>query len=300
MNRERWWKLQARAAPYLFVSPFLIIFCVFLLYPLIRSLYLSFHKTFGPGHVAFVGLSNYRFLLGHDLLFGLATLNTVAYTAIFLSLQIPLSLGLALLLNSRWVRFRSFFRFCFFSSYLVGQVFVGVIFFQLFAADGLVNRILGLIVGRRIEIPWLSSPGMVLPSVVIASLWLATGYGMIYFLAALQAVDHELYDAAQVDGAGRWSRFFHITLPGIRHVLMYMLLIGAIGGFQLFELPFVLLQGAGPNGRGMTVVMYLFIMGFNVGDLGYASAIGWVLVAMLLIVFLARFRFFRFREEIGL
>jgi ABC-type sugar transport system permease subunit len=122
---------------------------------------------------------------------------------------------------------------------------------------------------------------------------------MIYFLAALQAIDHELYEAAQVDGAGRWSRFFHITVPGIRHMLMYMLLIGAIGGFQLFELPFVLLQGPGPGGRGMTIVMYLFIMGFNAGDLGYASAIGWILVTMLVVIFLARFRFFRFRREIG-
>jgi ABC-type sugar transport system permease subunit len=300
MNRDRWWKLQARAAPYLFVSPFMIIFCVFLLYPLTRSLYLSFHRTIGAGHIMFVGLGNYRFLLGHDLLFGLAVLNTAVFTVAFLALQIPISLGLALLLNSRRVRLRSLFRFSFFSSYLVGQVFAGVIFFQFFSPDGLVNHTLGVILHRRIVIPWLSSPSMVLPSVLIASLWLATGYGMIYFLAALQAVDHELYEAAEVDGAGSWSRFFHITLPGIRHVLVYMLLIGAIGGFQLFELPFVLLQGAGPGGRGLTVVMYLFIMGFNAGDLGYASAIGWVLVAMLGIIFLARFRFFRFRQEIAL
>jgi len=293
MNRDRWWKLQARAAPYLFVSPFLIIFCVFLLYPLARSFYLSFHRTVGPGHVLYVGLANYRFLLGHDLLFGLAVLNTAVFTVAFLSLQIPISLGLALMLNSPHVRFRGLFRFSFFSSYLVGQVFAGVIFFQFFSPDGLVNHTLGIILHRRIVIPWLSSPAMVLPSVLIASLWL-------YFLAALQAVDRELYEAAEVDGAGRWNKFFHITLPGIRHVLLYMILIGAIGGFQLFELPFVLLQGAGPNGRGLTVVMYLFIIGFNSGDLGYASAIGWTLVAMLLIVFLARFRFFRFRQGLGL
>jgi ABC-type sugar transport system permease subunit len=300
MNRDRWWKFQTRAAPYLFVSPFLIIFCVFLLYPLARSLYLSFHKTVGPGHIVFVGLANYRFLLTHDLLFGLAVLNTAVFTVAFLLVQIPLSLGLALLLNSPRLRFRNLFRFSFFSSYLVGQVFVGVIFFQFFSPNGLVNQTLGAIVRRKIVIPWLSSPAMALPSVLIAGIWLATGYGMIYFLAALQAVDHDLYEAAQVDGAGRWNRFFHITLPGIRHVLVYMILIGAIGGFQLFELPFVLLQGAGPNGRGMTIVMYLFIMGFNAGDLGYASAIGWLLVAMLLIVFLARFRFLRFRQGIDL
>jgi ABC-type sugar transport system permease subunit len=297
MNRDRWWKLQSRAAPYLFVSPFLIIFCVFLLYPLARSLDLSFHKTFGPRHAVYTGWSNYRFLLGHDVLFGLAVLNTAIYTVAFVAIGIPLSLGLAVLLNSRGVRLRNLFRFSFFSSYLVGQVFVGVIFFQLFSPDGLVNQIIGTILGHRVVIPWLSSPAMAMPSILIASLWLATGYGMVYFLAALQAVDPELYEAAEIDGAGAWAKFFHVTLPDIRPMLLYMVLIGTIGGFQLFELPFVLLQGAGPDGRGLTIVMYLFIAGFGAGDLGYASAIGWMLVAILLIVSLARFRFFR--REIG-
>jgi ABC-type sugar transport system permease subunit len=293
------WKLQSRAAPYLFVSPFVVIFCVFQLYPLGRSLYLSFHKTAGARHAMFVGWSNYRFLLGHDLLFGLATLNTLYYTVAFLVLQIPLSLGLAVLLNSRQVRFRRLFRFSFFSSYLVGQVFVGVIFYQLFSANGLVNELLGMILRRAVQIPWLTSPNMVMPSILIASLWLATGYGMVYFLAALQAIDPGLYEAAAMDGAGSWSKFFHVTLPGIRPMLAYMVLVGAIGGFQLFELPFVLLQGAGPDGRGMTIVMYLFIVGFSSGDLGYASAIGWTLVAILVVISLVRLQLFRFRPELS-
>jgi ABC-type sugar transport system permease subunit len=299
MNRDRWWRLQTRAAPYLFVSPFLVIFCVFMLYPLSRSLILSFEKTIGPRHSVFVGLSNYRYLLGHDRLFGLALLNTAAYTVAFLALQIPMSLGLALLLNSRRILFRNLFRFSFFSSYLVGQVFVGVIFFQLFGPDGLINHFVSMVAGHRVVIAWLSNPNLVLPSVLIASLWLATGYGMVYFLAALQSVDPELYEAAEMDGAGNWQRFAHITLPGIRPMLGYVVLVGAIGGFQLFELPFVLLQGAGPNARGLTVVMYLFVMGFNTGDLGYASAIGWMLVVILLMLTFIKFRFFRFRPESG-
>jgi ABC-type sugar transport system permease subunit len=299
MTRDGWWKLQSRAAPYLFVSPFVVIFSIFQLYPLARSLYLSFHKTAGAGHSVFVGLSNYRFLLGHDLLFGLAVLNTVAYTIAFLALQIPLALGLAVLLNSRAVRFRNLFRFAFFSSYLVGQVFVGVMFYQLFSADGVINRVIGAIAGRSVQIPWLTSPGMVLPSILTAALWLMTGYGMVYFLASLQAIDPGLYEAAAIDGAGSWSRFFHVTLPVIRPMLAYMILVGAIGGLQLFELPFVLLQGAGPDGRGMTIVMYLFIVGFNSGDLGYASAIGWTLVAILVVISLLRFQFFRLRPEMS-
>ncbi|MDP9174617.1 MAG: sugar ABC transporter permease [Planctomycetota bacterium] len=291
MNRDRWWKWQHRFAPYFFVAPFVLLFSIFTLYPMYRSLLLSFYKTAGPRHQVFVGLDNYRYLLGHDLAFLLAVVNSAGFTIAFLVLQIPMSLGLALLLTSRHVRFRNLFRFSFFSSYLVGQVFAGVIFFQIFGARGLLNRILGAVAGHTILIPWLTSPHMVMPSLLIASLWLATGYGMVYFLAALQAVDRELYDAAQVDGAGRWQSFLHITLPGIRPVLIYVTLVGTIYGFQLFELPYVLLQGSGPNGRGLTIVMYLFSMGFNSGDLGYASAIGWTLMLILLLVSLAQVKF---------
>jgi ABC-type sugar transport system permease subunit len=111
---------------------------------------------------------------------------------------------------------------------------------------------------------------------------------MIYFLAALQSVDRELYEAAEVDGAGAWSKFWHVTLPGIRPVLTFMVLVGTIGAFQLFELPYVLFQGPGPNNRGLTIVMYLFQYGFEFGDIGYASAVGWVLVLLIFALSLAQ------------
>jgi ABC-type sugar transport system permease subunit len=298
MNQDRLWALQRRLAPYLFVSPFFILFCVFMLYPLVRSLLLSFYKTAGPNLQVFVGLDNYRFLLGHDILFWLAVANTVLFAVAFLVVQIPVSLGLAILLNSSNVRFRNFFRFSFFSPYLVGQVFVGVVFFEMFGARGLVNRAISLIVGRTITIGWLSSPNWVMPTIVIAALWLSIGFGMIYFLAALQAVDQELYEAAAVDGAGRWGAFWHVTLPGIRPVLVYVILVGSIGAFQLFELPYVLLQGPGPQFRGMTIVMYLFSSGFDIGDLGYASAIGWILVLILLVLSVAQLKLTRATAEI--
>jgi ABC-type sugar transport system permease subunit len=290
-SRDSWWKLQRQAAPYLFLSPFVLLFCVFLLYPLVRSLILSLYKTAGPRTQIFVGLGNYRYLLFHDIAFGLTILNTAAFTIAFLLLQIPASLALALILNSRSIRFRNVFRFSFFSSYLVGQVFVAVLFSQLFSDKGLLNQLLGFI--HLGPIPWLSSPSLVMVSVLIADLWLAIGYGMVYFLAALQAVDQDLYEAAAVDGAGRWSTFRNVTLPGIAPVLIYVILVGAIGGFQLFELPYVLLQGPGPGGRGTTIVMYLYFMGFESGDLGYASAIGWVLVLILLLISAAQIRFWR-------
>ena len=292
MKRDRLWKFQYRAAPYLFIAPFLVLFAVFLVYPLCTSCLLSFHRTEGAGHHTFIGLGNYRYLLLHDRIFGLAVLNTAAFTVMFLLLQVPISLGLAVLLNSKQVRWRSFFRFTFFSSYLVGQVFVAVVFFQLFSSDGLINKILG------VDVPWLTKPSLILPSVLIADLWLTAGYGMIYFLAALQSVDQDLYEAAHIDGAGAWQSFIHITLPGIRPVLIFVILVGTIGGFQLFELPYVLLQGPGPGYRGLTIVMYLFIAGFNNGDLGYAAAIGWILVGILLLATLAQLRLFGASREV--
>jgi ABC-type sugar transport system permease subunit len=286
------WKSQSRRAPYLFVAPFVILFCVFMVYPLTRSLILSFYKTAGPKHQLFVGLGNYHYLLGHDPAFALAILNTLAFTLGFLILQIPLSLGLAILLNSNHIRGKNIFRFCFFSSYLVGPVFVALVFFQLFATHGLINQLLSTITRHEITVGWLSNPNLVLPSLLIASLWLSCGQAMIYFLAGLQAIDRDLYHAAQVDGAGHWYSFLHITLPGIRPVLGYVILIGTIGGFQLFELPYVLFQGPGPGHRALTIVMYLFSMGFNVGDLGFASAIGWLLALILLFLFTLQFKFF--------
>jgi ABC-type sugar transport system permease subunit len=284
MISSRLWRLQHRFAPYLFVSPFLVLFAIFLLYPLARSLYLSFCNTIGPHDVRFTGASNYAHLL-HDPYFWVAAGNTAIYVFAFLIIQIPASLGLAILLDSKFVRARNFFRFAFYSTHLVGQVFVAVIFSQLLGPrHGLLTRFVSALVGHPMEIPWLTHPLLARLSVLMAWLWLSIGYGMIYFLAALQSVDRQLHEAAQVDGAGKWSRFWHVTLPGIRPVLLFLILIGLVGGFQLFELPFVLLQGPGPNYAGMTIVMYLFNTGFSAGNLGYASTIGWALVLIILII----------------
>jgi ABC-type sugar transport system permease subunit len=284
MTSRRLWNLQHHFAPYLFVAPFILLFAVFLLYPLIRSLILSFCNAVGPQEVYFTGSRNYVYLL-HDPYFWIAAANTTLYVLAFLIIQIPLSLGLAVLLNSPVVWFRSFFRFAFISTHLVGHVFVAVVFSQLLdPRHGPVTRLIAAITGGSLEIPWLTHPILARVSVLMAWLWMSVGYGMIYLLAALQAVDHNLYEAAEMDGATGWSRFWHVTLPGIRPVLTFLILVGLIGGFQLFELPFVLLQGGGPNSAGLTIVMYLFNTGFLAGNLGYASTIGWALVAILIVV----------------
>jgi ABC-type sugar transport system permease subunit len=278
MNVRRHRQLRARLTPYLFLSPFFMLFCGFFLYPLLRSLQLSFCSTIGSNHVRFVGLQNYRYLV-HDVFFLGALANTAVYVLLFLLVQIPLSLFLAVQLNNQRVIGRQAMRFAFFSTTLVGPVFAAVIFSQfLNPRHDLVAMLCSRLVGHTVAIPWLTHPLLARLAVLIAWLWLSAGFGMMYLLAALQAVDPQLYEAADLDGAGAWSRFRYITLPGIRPVLVFLIIVGLISGFQLFELPYVLMQGPGPGYAGFTVVMYLFSIGFQQGNLGYASAIGWSLV----------------------
>jgi ABC-type sugar transport system permease subunit len=295
MMRSRLWQLQHRFAPQLFISPFVILLLIFVLFPLSRSLVLSTYSTAGgPRAEKFIGLRNYRFLL-HDQLFWGATLNTMVFAIGLITLQVPLSLGLALLLNSPSLRFRNVFRFIFFSTYLVGGVIGAIIFSMLLdPRHGLLNTLLSFLTRRSIQIDWLGQPNLAMVSILIAALWLSIGFGMIYLLAGLQAIDLELYDAANMDGAGGWQRFLHITLPELRPVLGFLIVVGTIGAFQLFELPYILFrQSAGPNSRGLTVVMYLFVSGFQAGDLGYAAAIGWMLVVLIFVVSIIQIRILR-------
>ena len=284
-RRRPAWQRRERLAPYLFLGPAIGLFVTFLLWPLVRSLWLSFYTTAGPRSRRMVGLGNYHFLLFHDPLFWLAIINTTAYTLCFVALLLPISLALALALNHPHIRGRSLLRLSFFSSYLVGPVFVATLFFSLLSPrDGLINRMLSLLSPRFIQIDWLTDPIWVLPALLMAGLWLACGQGMIYCLAALQAIEPQLYEAAEMDGANAWQRFWHITLQQTLPVLRFLALIGTVAGFQLFELPYVLFQGPGPDLRALSIVMYLYSAGFDRGDLGYASAVGWLLVLILLVV----------------
>jgi ABC-type sugar transport system permease subunit len=301
MTNRRFWQLQHRFSPYLFLAPFLFLFSAFFLYPLLRSLQLSFCSTIGPNHVRFIGLQNYRHLT-HDVLFLGALANTAVYVLLFLCVQIPLSLFLAVQLNNKNVIGRKVMRFAFFSTSLVGPVFAAVIFSQfLNPRHDIIAMLCTQIAqvagehqpghaGHAVTIPWLTNPVLARIAALVAWLWLSVGFGMMYLLAALQSVDPQLYEAADIDGAGAWARFWHITLPGIRPVLIFLIVVGLISGFQLFELPYVLMQGPGPGYAGFTVVMYLFSKGFQEGNLGYASAIGWALVLITLLATIPRWR----------
>ena len=299
-----WHRVQSTYAAYLFVAPFVVTFAVFGLYPIIKSLLLSLYITAGPRAQVFVGFANFAFVLT-DPDFYQAVRNTVVFALCNLCLQLPLALAVAVALNSQRLKGRNVLRFVFFSPYLMGLVFASILFTLIFAENfGLLNVTLDALLGtpqtqhilqRLIDLPlrwlvglqpgetwrqvrWLGASTLVMPALVMLSLWLGTGFNMIYFLAALQAVNRDLYDVAQVDGATRWQQFVHVTLPGIKPVCVFVVILSTIGSLRVFELPWLLLRNsAGPDQAGLTIVMYLYQNGFIVGDLGYASAIGWFL-----------------------
>lgn len=254
-------------------------FTLFFLTPLVQSIFMSLRSYAGPRSSRFVGLAHYQYLLS-DKLFWVAVANTVSYTLLFLLLQVPLSLGLALLLNNPRVLGRSGFRLAMLLPFLAGNVLAAILLTLLVAPrQGLINRLLSLF--GLSDLNWTSDPLLATAAIVIAVLWLTVGWGMVYLLAALQGVSRELYQAAEVDGASRWERFRHITLPGIRPVLAYLVLVGTVGGLQLFELPYLFFQGLGPKLRGLTIMQYLALAGFSKSDLGLAAAVGWVLVLLI-------------------
>ncbi len=231
----------------------MLLFGVFIVYPLLSSLLLVTQQTSGPNDRVYVGLDNFRWLLA-DPEFQLAVKNSLLFTLGSVGLQIPAALGLAILLNRPGLRGRSIFRLIFFAPILVGLAFVAVLFSLIFEKNtGLLNILLhGLsdfVPGwtHSIEFPWLQEYG--LWAIILAAFWLSTGYHMIYFLAALQNVSRDLVEAAEIDGAGAWSRFVHVTIPAIRPIATFIILLSFIGSVQLFELPFLLL-GAGGGQEG--------------------------------------------------
>ena len=148
-----------------------------------------------------------------------------------------------------------------------------------------------------LDTKWLSNPALVMPALVLTSLWMYVGFNMIYFLAALQSVDREQYEAARVDGANSWHQFVAVTLPGIKPVAIFVLITATIGSLQLFDLPYILLgNSSGPNKAGLTIVMYLYNNGFLNGDLGLASSIGWTLALGILVISLIQLRVTRALE----
>lgn len=276
--------VEPRLAPYLFIAPYLVITAVFMVYPLINAAILTLYQTNGPASRVFIGVDNFTHL-ATDPMFHTALWNTTVFAAASVLLQLPLSMTLALLLNSGKSRAKAFFRLILFSPNLVGQIFVGVLFMVMFTPRyGMINRFFHTLIGWGLEEKWLQDPALVMPAIVLTAMWVWVGFNMIYFLAALQSVDKNLEEAARIDGANRFQVFWHVTLPSMRHVVIFVVVTSIIGSYQLFELPLTLFpesQGKGPDNSALTVINYLYEVGFNKGDLGLGSAVGWIVAIII-------------------
>lgn len=278
-----------RITPYLFLLPMIVLFVGFKLYPYISAFWLSLTKNVG-GDIEFAGLANYTRLLG-DPLFYTALRNT----GIILLVQVPVMLVLAIVLavafNSVMLKFRSFWRTAYFVPIVMGLVAYGILFRALFNTnEGFVNYLIGFI--GLDPIPWLSDPLWAKVSIVIAMTWHYTGQNAIIYLSQMQSIGGELYEAAHVDGATAFQRFWHVTLPGLRPAIVLTVILSTIGTLQLFDEPYVLTNG-GPDNATLTVGMYLYQNGFKYFDFGYASAIGYALTIIIGVISLIQLRLFK-------
>ncbi len=287
-SRPRWrrWRPDQQWEAYLFLLPSFIGFLIFTALPVIASLTLSFVRWNLLTPPEFVGIANYAQLLARDRIFQKVAWNTAYFIVTIVPAQLVLGLAMAVALNQA-IRGRTVYRVIYFMPVVTTIVAAALIFQWMFNRDfGVISAMiwkLGEWTGLPIAPPdWLNSTKWAKPAVVILTLWKNTGFTMVIYLAGLQAIPRELYDAAKVDGAGAWQRFRHITVPMVSPTTFFLLVIQMIGAFQLFSEPYVMTRG-GPAQATLTIVYYIYQNAFEFGRMGKASAIAWVLFAFIFV-----------------
>lgn len=268
-----------------FVAPALLVIFIFFFVPVAAAFLLSFtdFDIYALGnleYLRFVGFGNYLRLI-QDPLFWIALRNTLYFVLIGGPLSIGVSLGAALLLNSKLVRFKGVFRSALFIPVVTTLVAVAVVWRYLYHPRyGLLNYGLGLI-GWVGPIDWLGDPTWAMPAIILMAVWKNFGFNMIIFIASLQSIPQHLYEAARIDGADAWRQFRHVTLPLLGPTFIFVTLITLIGYFQLFAEPYVMTQG-GPAHSTLSIVLFMYEQGFRWWDLGYAAAVAFVLFLIIL------------------
>jgi multiple sugar transport system permease protein len=282
-------------APYLFIAPFFVLFAVFFLGPSLFALGLSFFKWNAITTPRWIGLTNYVRLFSDPVAIQAIT-NTAVYMVASLFLVIPLALLLAAALNSPRLRLKGLWRAMFFSPIVTSAVAITLVFVLLYSRDyGLLNFFLAS-AGLQ-PVNWLGDPNWAKPAIIGLILWRWTGYNMIYFLAGMQSISQEYYEAAQLDGANGAQQFFHITIPLLRPIILYVSVITMIGSAQIFDETFILTQG-GPANATISIAQYLYTRGMGQLELGYASTIGLLMFVVIFILSLIQLRSFgALREE---
>jgi arabinosaccharide transport system permease protein len=276
-----------------FLLPFLVLFLAFRVYPVGQAIVLSFQHIESVGAAReWIGLDNYRRLFT-DRTFLTALRNTVLYTAGTLLVLIPVPFILAAVLKSRLVARPDAFRSTIFLPVLTSLVVVGVVFSLLLTTNGLLNSFLSLFGVPRMG--WLETRHLAVPAMILMATWRWTGINMIYFTTGLSNIPNELYESASVDGAGPLRRFWHLSVPLSKPMILFVTVLTIFGGFQLFVEPLILWgTGGGPGQGGLSIVVHLYRTAFTSFQLGYASAIGVVLALIITILSLLVLKLFGF------
>lgn len=290
-----WWNRNQRLLiPYIFIAPNVVVFAVFMFLPILLAFYISLNEWTLIGSPTFVGLGNYLDML-EDSEFLRAFYNTGVYTFGTVPTSIALGLVVALGLN-RKLPGRTLLRSIFFVPVIISLVAVALMAAWIFNDNyGIINAALSAVgIG---DVPWLSSARWAMISLIIATLWIRLGFNMVIYLAALQSIPTELYDAARVDGASGWRRFRHITWPLLGPTTFLLVIINIIYSLHVFDLIYVM-TGGGPGFSTTVLVQYIYQMAFTEGQMGYASAIGVVLYLLLLIFTVFQWRVTRQSENV--
>lgn len=288
-----------RATPYLFLAPYLVLFAVFGATPVLYGLWISLHEwDYLLPLKPFVGLENYQELVDPASAVHSAFWQSLRATGIFTLASVPLlivlPLGLALLLRRAFPG-RSFFRAVFFAPYVLGVAVVGVLWrFVLDTNLGLVNHVLRSL-GLPADTPWLTGLPWAWISLVVMTVWWTMGFNAVIYLAGLQDIPRDLYDAAAVDGAGTWQRFRHVTVPGLRPVLLFVVITTVLASANMFGQSYIVTQGA-PGEETRTAIMYIAEEGLRGFRMGNAAAMSTVLALLLAVVSIANFWLLRDRD----
>lgn len=280
-SRTRGLKRYYDVNGWLFIAPAVLLISVFLVYPIFRSLFLSFYSGRGM-MMKFVGLGNVA-RLWSDPVFIQALKNTITFFLVQVPVMILLALILAAILNNDRLKFIGFFRTAIFLPCVASLVAYSVLFKSMFSVDGVVNS--GLMAIGLIDAPigWLTQPFWAKLLVILAITWRWTGYNMIFYLAALQNIDRSIYEAARIDGVPAWARFFYLTVPMLKPVILFTTVISTIGTIQLFDEVYNLTEGRGsPANSTLTLSLYIYNLTFRfMPNFGYAATMSYVIVIMV-------------------
>ncbi|MDR2657878.1 MAG: sugar ABC transporter permease [Oscillospiraceae bacterium] len=276
-----------KIAPYVFILPFVLTFAVFFIYPLASTIRMSFQDIL-PGQVQWVGLSNYRRLLG-DKVFGQAVFNSVRYMLITCALLIPFPMLFAYMISSKSMKSAGFFKSLYFVPVLTSVVVAGLVFRMMFSElpGALMNSIRGLF--GKPAIYWMKNEYSSLLALILLCCWRWTGMNMLYFMAGMKSIPNELYEAAEIDGANTVRKFTHVTWPLLKPTTIYVLTISIYAGLAMFTESYMVFgNNTSPHNYGLTIVGYLYRYGFEKLRMGYASAVGLALLVGAMVINVAQ------------